>query len=73
MGIALMTDIHFIVNESPEGGYTAHAIGIDIFTEAEDLPALHDMVRDAVLCHFEPADKPSIIRLHITREEAIAA
>lgn len=68
-----MSELHFIVNESPEGGYTAYAVGRDIFTEADDLPALHEMIRDAVLCHFEPTDKPSVIRLHITREEAIAA
>ncbi|MBK1648772.1 2-oxoisovalerate dehydrogenase [Rhabdochromatium marinum] len=68
-----MSEIHFIVEESPEGGYVAHAVDVDIFTEADDLPALRMSVRDAVSCHFEPADKPSLIRLHITREEAMAA
>lgn len=51
----------------------ARAVDVDIFTEADDLPALRASIRDAVLCHFEPAEKPSLIRLHITREEAIAA
>lgn len=68
-----MSEIHFIVEEAPEGGYLAHAVGVDIFTEADDLPALRELVRDAVVCHFEPEEKPSLIRLHITREEAIAA
>ncbi|NVZ09214.1 2-oxoisovalerate dehydrogenase [Allochromatium humboldtianum] len=68
-----MSEIHFIVEEAPEGGYVAHALGVDIFTEADDLPALRELVRDAVSCHFDPAEKPSLIRLHITREEAIAA
>jgi hypothetical protein len=44
-----------------------------IFTEADDLQSLREQVRDAVRCHFEDADRPSLIRLHITREEAIAA
>lgn len=68
-----MSEIHFMVEEAPEGGYVAHAVGADIFTEADDLSTLRERVRDAVSCHFEPAEKPSLIRLHITREEAIAA
>ncbi|MBK1718599.1 2-oxoisovalerate dehydrogenase [Thiocystis violacea] len=68
-----MTQVHFIVEESPEGGYLARAVGADIFTEADDLSTLHEQVRDAVHCHFDEAEMPSLIRLHITREEVIAA
>jgi uncharacterized protein (DUF433 family) len=68
-----MSEIHFIVEESPEGGFVARAVGEDIFTEADDLAHLHAQVRDAVRCHFEEDKKPSVIRLHITREEALAA
>jgi hypothetical protein len=68
-----MTEIHFIVEESAEGGFIARAVGADIFTEADDLPSLHEQVRDAVHCHFDADQKPGLIRLHITREEALAA
>lgn len=68
-----MSEIHFIVEEAPEGGLTAHAVGVAIFTEADSLPELHEQVRDAVRCHFDEDKKPSVIRLHITREEALAA
>jgi hypothetical protein len=68
-----VSEIHFIVEEAPEGGYVARAVGVDIFTEAEDLPALRELLRDAVSCHFEREERPAVIRLHITREEAIAA
>lgn len=68
-----MTDIHFVVEEAPEGGFVARAMGADIFTEADTLPALHAQVRDAVRCHFAPDRMPSLIRLHITREEVLAA
>jgi hypothetical protein len=68
-----MTEIHFIVEEAPEGGFVARAIGADIFTEADDLQALHTQVRDAVRCHFDEGHVPSLIRLHITREEVLAA
>lgn len=68
-----MSEIHFIVEESPEGGYVARAVGAAIFTEADDLASLREQVRDAVGCHFDETERPSVIRLHITREEAIAA
>lgn len=68
-----MTDIHFIVEESPEGGYEARAVGQDIYTEADSLPKLHTMVRDAVRCHFDEGQAPSLIRLHITREVVLTA
>lgn len=68
-----MTEIHFIVEDAAEGGYLARAVGADIFTEADDLTALYAQIRDAVQCHFDPSVKPSVIRLHITREEVIAA
>jgi hypothetical protein len=66
-----MTEIHFIVEQAPEGGYVARAVGANIFTEADDLEALHAQVRDAVHCHFEAAERPGLIRLHITREEML--
>ena len=62
-----MTEIHFLVEEAPEGGYIARAMGADIFTEADDMQALHAQVRDAVHCHFDAGSAPSIIRLHTTR------
>lgn len=68
-----MTEIHFVVEEAPEGGLVARAVGTDIFTEADDLPHLHEQVRDAVRCHFEPDEAPRVIRLHITREEVLSA
>ncbi len=67
-----MDEVIFVVEESPEGGYTARALGTAIFTEADDLAELHANVRDAVICHFDDAERPKIIRLHFVREELIA-
>jgi len=67
-----MNEIFFLVDEAPEGGYTARAMGESIFTEADDLESLYDMVRDAVRCHFAEGKAPKIIRLHFTKEEVIA-
>lgn len=68
-----MNEIIFTVEESPEGGYTARALGESIFTEADDLETLRQNVRDAVQCHFDEGKAPKIIRLHFVREEVIAA
>ena len=67
-----MNELIFIVEEAPEGGYIARALGESIFTEAEDLGQLHEAVRDAVRCHFEENQGPKMIRLHFVREEVIA-
>ena len=68
-----MNEIIFLVEEAPEGGYTARALSASIFTEADDITGLREAVRDAVRCHFEDAERPQLIRLHFTREEVIAA
>jgi hypothetical protein len=57
-------EIIFSVEESPEGGYEARALGYSIYTQAENLEELKKMVRDAVKCHFDEDQKPSVIRLH---------
>jgi hypothetical protein len=67
-----MNEIIFLVSEPPEGGYAAEALGHSIFTVADNLEELNEMVRDAVLCHFEEEERPKIIRLHFVREEVIA-
>jgi hypothetical protein len=68
-----MTELVFLVEEAPEGGYTAHALGASIVTEADDLPELRAAVREAVRCHFEPDDMPKLLRLHLVHDEVIAA
>ncbi len=66
------SEIRFVVEEAPEGGYIARAVNKDIFTEADDIPGLHARVRDALRCHFDDSAAPGVIRLHFTREEVIA-
>ena len=65
--------IIFAFEEAPEGGLVARALGHSIFTEADDLDALREAVREAVRCHFNDADRPKVIRLHLVREEVFAA
>ena len=68
-----VAEVIFIIEEAPEGGFTARALGESIFTEADDIAALHGKIRDAVHCHFDEGRVPKVIRLHFVREEIISA
>lgn len=69
----MSTEILFVVEEAPEGGFVARAAGAAIITEGETISDLHANVRDAVICHFDDAERPRLIRLHFVRDEVIAA
>ena len=47
-----MSEIVFEVEEVPEGGYTARAVGHSIFTEADTFEELREMAREAIRTHF---------------------
>lgn len=68
-----MSELVFVVEEAPEGGYIARAVGTAIITEADDLDGLREQVRDAVRCHFDEGAAPALIRLHYVHDEIIAA
>ena len=68
-----MNEIIFVVEDAPEGGFLARALGVAIFTEVETVAELHQQVRDAVRCHFEESQMPKVIRLHFVRDELISA
>ena len=66
------SEIIFSVNESPEGGYEARALGHSIFTQADNMEELKANVREAVHCHFDENEVPSVIRLHMVKDEVIS-
>jgi hypothetical protein len=68
-----MNEIIFLVEQAPEGGFSARALGQSIFTQADTVEELHEQVRDAVRCHFDAGTSPKLIRLHFVRDEVIAA
>ena len=66
-------EIMFMVEEDPEGGYTASALGHSIFTEAETIEELKNSIKDAIKCHFDQEEEmPKIVRLHVVKEETFA-
>ncbi len=72
MNILKIKEIIFLVEEDPEGGYNAKALGESIFTEADSLEELKENIKNAIKCHFDnEEDLPNIIRLHIVKEEII--
>ena len=66
-----MNELVFLVEDAPEGGFTARGLGAAVFTEADTLDALREAIRDAVRCHFEAGDEPLMLRLHVVRDELI--
>jgi hypothetical protein len=67
-----MEEIIFVVEESLEGGYVAKGLGISIYTQGYTMEDLKTAVIDTARCHSD-GQKKRIIRLHIVKEEVIAA
>lgn len=65
-------EIIFVVEEDPEQGYIAKALGYSIFSEGDTLPELKENIKDALKCHFDKDDMPLYVRLHIVKEEKFA-
>jgi hypothetical protein len=65
------SEIIVSVEESPEGGYEARALGYSIYSQADTLEELKAMLQDAVRCHFDEDRRPRVIRLHFVRDEVI--
>ena len=68
-----MSMVSFIADRSERAASSRRLVGLSIFTQADSKDELHTMVRDAVRCHFDEAERPKFIRLHFVRDEVIAA
>ena len=58
-------EVLFLVEKDSAGCYIVRASGYSIFTEADDLEKLNDMIRDAVRCHFD--DDEDELRIVVRR------
>ena len=65
-----MTEITFLIEAEPAGGFSARALGHEIFTGADTEQELQAMVKDAVACHFEANGIPKLIRLQYGKPSA---
>jgi predicted RNase H-like HicB family nuclease len=67
------SELIFLVEEDPEGGYNAKALGQSIFAQGDTFDTLKSNIKDAIACHFDAQeDIPGIIRLHIVHDEMFA-
>jgi hypothetical protein len=69
--VNMANEIIFQIQESPEGGYEARALGYSIFTEGDDYEEIKRNIRDAVSCHYDVSELPKVIRLHFVKEEVL--
>ena len=67
-----MSEVIFLVEEAPEGGFTARALGYSIHTEADTWEDLKASILDAMTCHFNEELRPNLVRLHMVRDEVLA-
>ena len=68
----MANEIIFTVTESLDGGYEAQAVGHSIYTQCDEYHELSEILRDAVKCHFDEDELPSLIRIHWVKDEVIA-
>lgn len=70
--VTIMNEIIFLIEDEPEGGYNAQALGHSIFTQGETVEEIKQNILDAMHCHFDDTgDIPKIIRLHFVKEEIL--
>ena len=72
----MLKEMTFVVEELPDGGFTACCEGECVFTEADNLEHLYKQVREAVCCHCDENECPESIKLKFVpsgREEIITA
>jgi predicted RNase H-like HicB family nuclease len=66
-------ELIFLIEEDPEGGYNAKALGQSIFVQGDTFDTLKSNIKDALECHFDTKeDIPRIIRLHTVHDEMFA-
>jgi len=68
-----MDEIIFEVTQEADGGFVAECLTESIFTQADTWEQLREEVRDAVAGYYFDRPKPERIRLHLVRDELLAA
>lgn len=68
-----MKDLVFEVVQEQDGGYCAECLTENIFTQGETWVELRDNVRQAVSAFYFDQPGKRDIRLHLVRDEILAA
>lgn len=64
-------ELVFTVTQEADGGFVAECLSHDIFTEGDTWEELRANVREAVAGYFFDQQKPSLVRLHLVRDEVL--
>ena len=68
-----MSELVFEITQEADGGFVAECLTESIFTQADSWDELRQNVKEAVTAYyFDRPEKPSAIRLHLTRDEILA-
>jgi predicted RNase H-like HicB family nuclease len=66
-------ELVFEITQEADGGYVAECLSEDIFTQGDTWGELKANVREATDAYFfDYPTKPSVIRLHLVRDEVFA-
>ena len=65
-------EIVFSINQEEDGGFVAECLSHDIFTQGDTWAELRANVQEAVNAYFFDQARPSLVRLHLVRDEVIA-
>jgi predicted RNase H-like HicB family nuclease len=69
----LMNELVFEITQEADGGFVAECLTESIFTQGDTWDQLRRNVHDAVSGYFFDGLKPGNIRLHLVRDEIMAA
>lgn len=68
-----LMEVVLMVTQEADGGYVAEGLGYDIFTQADTWDELRGNAKESVDAYFFDQSKPESIRLHLVRDEVLAA
>lgn len=68
-----MTELVFQITQETDGGFVAECLTEAIFTQADTWHELRANAREAVAAFLGDSDESPTIRLHLVRDEVLAA
>lgn len=71
-GGTTLNELVFEVTQDSDGGFVAECLGESIYSQADTWDELRRNVREAADAYFFDGQKPSVIRLHLVRDEVLA-
>ncbi len=63
----------FEVTQESDGGFVAECLTEGIFTQADNWEELRRNIKEAVRAYYFDRQQPTEIRLHLVRDEVLAA